>query len=214
VGSKVLDAPPVLPGRVGSNALVFVEDRRNMGSWNFGGDYLFQYVYLDTTLRQKEVPSMASVSPELCAEWLRHPNPFFLQHDDDFNWRDGSLAFRKHALEVLPQYTSVLLGNQKWSDAVSLIGPLLPEAERTPAGYLLLYHHAYSLHQMGKLQQAVDAYGRSIALNRSYSLPVLQRGYALAAIGKTVDACADFRKSAQLEPRQPVHEDTMKKYCR
>jgi outer membrane protein OmpA-like peptidoglycan-associated protein len=160
VGSKVLNASPVPAGRIGRGALVFVEDRHNLGAWNFGGDYLFQYVYLDTTLRQKEVPSMASVSPELCAEWLRHPNPFFLQHDDDFNWRDGSWAFRRHALEVLPQYTSVLLGNQKWSDAVSLIGPLLPEAERTPAGYLLLYHHAYSLHQMGKLQEAVDAYRR------------------------------------------------------
>ncbi len=98
INSTVLTQPPVPLNRVPAAALVYVEDRRGIGTWYFGAGSLFNVVYLDRKLRQVTVPVMSKVSRRDCLEWLKNPNAFFFQYDDNYRWHDATDQFRAYAM--------------------------------------------------------------------------------------------------------------------
>jgi hypothetical protein len=113
INSTVLTEPPVPFDRVKKGALVYVEDKRQLGIWFFGAGSLFNMVYLDRDLRQVIVPVMDKVSGGLCAKWLKEPNAFFFRYDDAYRWHDATEQFRVFAKikandqSSLPKITSV-----------------------------------------------------------------------------------------------------------
>ena len=117
INSTVLKQPPVPFERMRDKplvrALVYVEDRKNLGLWNFGAGSLFNVVYLRKNLLQVTVPAMNKVGRAKREEWMKHPNAFFFRYDDNYRWHDATEAFRAFAMKKLgepvipPKITSV-----------------------------------------------------------------------------------------------------------
>jgi hypothetical protein len=97
INSTVLQYPPVPVDRITGPALVYVEDRQNLGEWFYGAGSLFNLVYFDESLKQKVVPPMNEVSHDDAEQWLQSPQAFFFQYDSNYRWHDASDQFRSIA---------------------------------------------------------------------------------------------------------------------
>ncbi|MEO8129533.1 MAG: hypothetical protein ABJF23_31610 [Bryobacteraceae bacterium] len=117
INSTVVKQPPVSFQRMQElpkvRALVYVEDRQNLGSWYYGAGSLFNYVYLRVRLFQDVVPEMNKVPRAKCEEWIKEPNAFFFRYDGNYRWYDASNEFRAFVRKKLaeavmtPKITSV-----------------------------------------------------------------------------------------------------------
>ena len=117
INSTVLQQPPIPFERMQDKSLVkilaYVEDRKDLGWFNFGAGTLFNVVYLKPKLLQVMVPAMDKVTRAQCLQWLNGPNPVFFRYDDNYRWYDATDEFRAFAKKklsepvILPTITSV-----------------------------------------------------------------------------------------------------------
>lgn len=99
LNSSVLTAPPLPLDRISGDALVYVEDEKQLGNWYYGAGQLFNLVYLDPQMRQQTVPRMEWIDTSDLSRWLKHPHAFFFRYDEQFRWHDATEEFRRFAIE-------------------------------------------------------------------------------------------------------------------
>jgi hypothetical protein len=98
LNSSLLERLPVPRDRLRGPALVYVEDRKNLGEWWYGVGTLFNLAYENEDLEQVVVPPMRLISAGARDRWLKTPNAFFFRYDDHFRWRDATEEFRTYML--------------------------------------------------------------------------------------------------------------------
>jgi hypothetical protein len=215
IGRNTLDGPPPVPeSQVPKSAVIYYEDRLSLGNWAFGGgDNLFKWRYLRPDIREKSVPPMASVPGPLLAQWLAAPGAFFFVHDDEFHWRDATALFRKFAVEALPGYTNELLTQNRNQEVFDLIDPLLRRKDVFSPS-LVYYHHAIAAHRLKRHDAALQSFAKSLELEPRYALAYLNRGYVYIETGRKPEACQDYRKALEFDPKNEGIRRLLSDTCR
>jgi tetratricopeptide (TPR) repeat protein len=207
-------APPVPESRIPKSALIYYEDRLSLGNWSFGGgDNLFKWRYLRPDLREKSVPQMASVPGPLLAQWLKEPHAFFFTHDNDFRWHDATAIFRKHAIDSLPGYTNELLSQGKHQEAFDVLDPLLRRSDLFPPA-MAYHHHGVAAHLLKRYDAALGSFAKTIELDPKYMLAYFNRGFLYLDMGRRQEACQDYRRAADLDPKNEKVRKQVADTCR
>lgn len=136
-------------------------------------------------------------------------------NEEQGNYEEAKADFVK-ALEVEPNNFQVLLSlanvhyDQKNYTNALLYADQAAEISGAPA--MASFMKARALHQLGKPDEALKAYGNAIAVDKEFGQAYFNRGLLKIAMKKVKSACEDFQLASALE--YPGSEEAQAKYCK
>lgn len=137
-------------------------------------------------------------------------------NEEQGNYEEAKSDFEK-ALEVEPNNFQVLLSlanvhyNQKNYTNALLYADQAAEIPGAPA--MASFMKARALHQIGKPEEALKAYGNAISVDKEFGQAYFNRGLLKIAMkNKVKSACEDFQLAAALD--YPGAEEAIIKYCK
>jgi tetratricopeptide (TPR) repeat protein len=154
---------------------------------------------------------MGKVPPEAQAEWLRAEQAYLFSHEGGGKWKDRSREFREYCLSMAAQHTGALISQKKWPEVLSLVEAV---DRRGQADYLLLYHYAFSLQQLGRFREAVAAYERSLSLEPGYAYAWLNLGLSHHALGDRRQGCRELDRARAAKSSDPAPAARWAELCR
>ena len=135
-------------------------------------------------------------------------------NEEQGNYEEAKADFEK-ALEVEPNNFQVLLSlanvhyNQKNYTNALLYSDQAAEIPGAPA--MASFMKARALHQLGKPDEALKAYGNAIAVDKDFGQAYFNRGLLKVAMKRVGSSCEDFQLAKALE--YPGSEEAYAKYC-
>ena len=136
-------------------------------------------------------------------------------NEEQGNYEEAKADFEK-ALEVEPNNFQVLLSlanvhyNQKNYTNALLYSD--QAAEIPGASAMASFMKARALHQLGKPDEALKAYGNAIAVDKDFGQAYFNRGLLKVAMKRVGSSCEDFQLAKALE--YPGAEEAFAKYCK
>ncbi|RAI91471.1 tetratricopeptide repeat protein [Algoriphagus yeomjeoni] len=136
-------------------------------------------------------------------------------NEEQGNYEEAKADFEK-ALEVEPNNFQVLLSlanvhyNQKNYTNALLYSDQAAEIPGAPA--MASFMKARALHQLGKPDEALKAYGNAIAVDKDFGQAYFNRGLLKVAMKKVGASCEDFQLAKALE--YPGAAEAFDKYCK
>lgn len=137
-------------------------------------------------------------------------------NEEQGNYEEAKSDFEK-ALEVEPNNFQVLLSlanvhyNQKNYTNALLYADQAAEIPGAPA--MASFMKARALHQIGKPEEALKAYGNAISVDKEFGQAYFNRGLLKIAMkNKVKSACEDFQLAVALD--YPGAEEAITKYCK
>ncbi|WP_425639094.1 tetratricopeptide repeat protein [Algoriphagus yeomjeoni] len=136
-------------------------------------------------------------------------------NEEQGNYEEAKADFEK-ALEVEPNNFQVLLSlanvhyNQKNYTNALLYSDQAAEIPGAPA--MASFMKARALHQLGKPDEALKAYGNAIAVDKDFGQAYFNRGLLKVAMKKVGASCEDFQLAKALE--YPGAAEAFNKYCK
>lgn len=137
-------------------------------------------------------------------------------NEEQENYEEAKADFEK-ALEVDPNNFQVLLSlanvhyNQKNYTNALLYSDQASEISGAPA--MASFMKARALHQLGKPDEALKAYGNAISVDKEFGQAYYNRGLLKIAMKKNIrSSCEDFKLALALE--YPGADEAYAKYCK
>lgn len=136
-------------------------------------------------------------------------------NEEQGNFEEAKADFEK-ALEVEPNNFQVLLSlanvhyNQKNYTNALLYSDQAAEISGAPA--MASFMKGRALHQLGKPDEALKAYGNAIAVDKEFGQAYYNRGLLKVAMKKVGTSCEDFQLARALE--YPGAGEAYDKYCK
>ncbi|SFT51750.1 TPR repeat-containing protein [Algoriphagus locisalis] len=136
-------------------------------------------------------------------------------NEEQGNFEEAKADFEK-ALEVEPNNFQVLLSlanvhyNEKNYTNALLYSDQAAEISGAPA--MASFMKARALHQLGKPEEALKAYGNAIAVDKEFGQAYFNRGLLKVAMKNVGASCEDFQLAKALE--YPGAEEAFEKYCK
>lgn len=136
-------------------------------------------------------------------------------NEEQGNYEEAKADFEK-ALEVEPNNFQVLLSlanvhyNQKNYTNALLYSDQAAEISGAPA--MASFMKARALHQLGKPDEALKAYGNAISVDKDFGQAYYNRGLLKVAMKNVGSSCEDFQLAKALE--YPGSEEAFAKYCK
>tara|TARA_R110002020_G_scaffold252419_1_gene466317 strand:+ start:672 stop:1274 length:603 start_codon:yes stop_codon:yes gene_type:complete len=136
-------------------------------------------------------------------------------NEEQGNYEEARIDFEK-ALAVEPNNFQVLLSlanvhyNEKNYTNALLYSDQAAEIPGAPA--MASFMKARALHQLGKPDEALKAYGNAISLDKEFGQAYYNRGMLKVAMKKVGSSCEDFQLAKALE--YPGSEEAFTKYCK
>jgi tetratricopeptide (TPR) repeat protein len=209
---QALKKPPVPASRIPGDALIYVEDRRGLGAWAYGGgNQLFKYVYLNTELKEDLVPDIDVVTDEQRAKWLANPHSFFFRFTSQHQWVDVSDQFRRACIKRMTEVSEDLFRQKRAREVAGFLQPMMHSLSEDGTA---LYHYALSLQTQGRREEA-EKYLR-LSNERLPQAPAvfLARAQLYGEQGEKAQACADAREAGTLNAKDLVVKDSIRRWCR
>ncbi|REG94550.1 tetratricopeptide repeat protein [Algoriphagus antarcticus] len=136
-------------------------------------------------------------------------------NEEQGNYEEAKADFEK-ALEVEPKNFQVLLSlanvhyiQKNYTNAL-LYADQAAEISGAPA--MASFMKGRALHQLGKPDEALKAYGNAIAVDKEFGQAYFNRGLLKISTKNVKGACEDFQLATALE--YPGSEDAYDKYCK
>lgn len=136
-------------------------------------------------------------------------------NEEQGNYEEAMVDYEK-ALEVEPNNFQVLLSlsnvhyNQKNYTNALLYSDQAAEIPGAPA--MASFMKGRALHQLGKTDEALKAYGNAIAVDKDFGQAYFNRGLLKIALKNVKGACEDFQLASALD--YPGAEEAYTKYCK
>lgn len=131
------------------------------------------------------------------------------------NFEEAKADFEK-ALELEPNNFQVLLSlanlHHKKKNFTNALLFANRAAEIPGAPAMASFMKGRALHQLGKTEEALKAYGNAIYLDKDFGQAYYNRGLLKIGLKNVKGACEDFQLSTALE--YPGSEEAYKKYCK
>jgi tetratricopeptide (TPR) repeat protein len=121
---------------------------------------------------------------------------------------EQALSQDPNNFQVLLSLATIQLDQKSYASAL-LYATKAEQISGAPAMASLLKGRA--LHYLGMPEEALNAYGNAIQLNRDFGEAYLSRGLLKVALKQEKQACEDFKLAAALE--YPGGREMVKKYC-
>lgn len=121
---------------------------------------------------------------------------------------EQALSQDPNNFQVLLSLATIQLDQKSYASAL-LYATKAEQISGAPAMASLLKGRA--LHYLGMPEEALNAYGNAIQLNRDFGEAYLSRGLLKVALKQEKQACEDFKLAAALE--YPGGKEMVKKYC-
>jgi len=129
---------------------------------------------------------------------------------------EGAKADFEQALELDPNNFQVLLSlanlHHKKKNFTNALLFANRAAEIPGAPAMASFMKGRALHQMGKTEEALKAYGNAISLDKDFGQAYYNRGLLKIGLKNVKGACEDFQLSAALE--YPGAKEAYSKYCK
>lgn len=135
-------------------------------------------------------------------------------YEEQGNFEEAKSDY-ENALEVEPNNFQVLLSlanvhyDQKNYTNALLLADQAAEIPGAPA--MASFMKARALHQLGKPDEALKAYGNAIAVDKEFGQAYFNRGLLKVAMKNVGDSCEDFQLASALE--YPGAKEAYAKYC-
>ncbi|MEB2786415.1 tetratricopeptide repeat protein [Algoriphagus persicinus] len=135
-------------------------------------------------------------------------------YEEQGNFEEAKNDFEK-ALEVEPNNFQVLLSlanvhyNQKNYTNALLYSDQAAEIPGAPA--MASFMKGRALHQLGKTDEALKAYGNAIAVDKEFGQAYFNRGLLKIALKRVKGACEDFQLASALD--YPGAKEAYSNYC-
>ena len=121
---------------------------------------------------------------------------------------EQALSQDPNNFQVLLSLATIQLDQKSYASAL-LYATKAEQISGAPAMASLLKGRA--LHYLGMPEEALNAYGNAIQLNRDFGEAYLSRGLLKVALKQEKQACEDFKLAAALE--YPGGKEMVQKYC-
>ncbi len=129
---------------------------------------------------------------------------------------EGAKADFEQALQLDPNNFQVLLSlanlHHKKKNFTNALLYANRAAEIPGAPAMASFMKARALHQMGKTDEALKAYGNAIFLDKEFGQAYYNRGLLKIGLKNVKGACEDFQLSVALD--YPGADEAFKKYCK